>query len=141
MCVCIYSIPFALSESILVLLGSAAIYLQVAFNQPRTHSRLRGIGVQEDSWPTVDVMIPCYTEPIAVRGRCRVFVGDTILLRGDTARDMISSETCDEQLTLYLPILPVQVIEQTIRAALELEWPANKLTVILLDDGGSPGRY
>lgn len=34
-----------------------------------------------------------------------------------------------------------QVIEHTIRAALEIDWPADKLTVLLLDDGGSPGAF
>lgn len=34
-----------------------------------------------------------------------------------------------------------QIIEQTIRAALEIDYPADKLTVLLLDDGGSPGPF
>lgn len=33
------------------------------------------------------------------------------------------------------------MIEHTIRAALEIDWPADKLTVLLLDDGGSPGGF
>lgn len=32
-----------------------------------------------------------------------------------------------------------QIIERTVRAALAIDWPADKLTVLLLDDGGSPG--
>lgn len=40
----------------------------------------------------------------------------------------------------FHPFPPItQVIERTIRAALEVDWPADKLTVLLLDDGGAPG--
>ena len=63
------SIPFVLSEGALLLLGSAAFYLQLAFYQRRPRARLRDLGVNPDRWPTVDVMVPCFKEPIAVSAR------------------------------------------------------------------------
>lgn len=50
--------------------------------------------MQADDLPTVDVMIPCYHEPL-------------------------------------------EVIRRTVMAALQIDWPPEKLTVLLLDDGGS----
>ncbi len=61
-----HSIPFVLSEGTLLLLGSAAFYLQLAFYQRRERARMRDLGVNQDRWPTVDVMVPCFKEPIAV---------------------------------------------------------------------------
>lgn len=60
------SIPFVICEGTLLLLGSAAFYLQLAFYQRRERARLRDLGVNEDRWPTVDVMVPCFKEPTAV---------------------------------------------------------------------------
>ena len=35
---------------------------------------------------------------------------------------------------------PTEVIERTLMAALAIDWPPDKLTVLLLDDGGSNGE-
>lgn len=71
--------------------------MQVCKYKRRKSSRLQASGIPPEQWPRVDVLVPCFKEPLAV-------------------------------------------MEKTLRAALAIEWPANKLTVLLLDDGGSQGN-
>jgi hypothetical protein len=91
------SLPFVLSEACIILLGSGSFYMQVCKYKRRKSSRLQALGIPPEQWPCVDVLVPCFKEPLAV-------------------------------------------IEKTLRAALAIDWPANKLTVLLLDDGGSQGN-
>lgn len=86
-----------LSEACLILLGSGSFYMQICKYKRRQAARLQDSGIPPEQWPRVDVMVPCFKEPLAV-------------------------------------------IEKTLRAALAIDWPANKLTVLLLDDGGSQGN-
>lgn len=92
-----FSLPFVISEGCLILLGSTAFYFQICKYKRRQKAQLKDLKIAPERWPRVDVMIPCFREP-------------------------------------------VEVIEKTVRAALEIDWPAEKLTVLLLDDGGSQGR-
>lgn len=71
--------------------------MQVCKYKRRKSARLQTSGIPPEQWPRVDVLVPCFKEPLAV-------------------------------------------IEMTLRATLAIDWPANKLTVLLLDDGGSQGN-
>ena len=88
------SLPFVISEGCLILLGSVSFYAQVCKYKKRQRARLKALGITPERWPRVDVMVPCFKEPL-------------------------------------------EVIERTLRAAMAIDWPPNKLTVLLLDDGGS----
>ena len=61
------SLPFVICEGCLILLGSGAFYLQISFYQRRKTTRLNDLGINRDRWPKVDVMIPCFREPVEVK--------------------------------------------------------------------------
>jgi cellulose synthase/poly-beta-1,6-N-acetylglucosamine synthase-like glycosyltransferase len=48
--------------------SSSVLYSQVWQNLYRPAKRLRDLGVPPAQWPSVDVLIPCYREPVSVRG-------------------------------------------------------------------------
>ena len=64
--VLILSIPFVLSETLHILFGSFITYF-VIWNQVRRPTiRLADLCIPHESLPTVDIMIPCFNEPVEV---------------------------------------------------------------------------
>lgn len=61
------SLPFILSETFIVLGGSFITYFLVWNQCRRPKLRLVDLKVERQELPTVDVMIPCYNEPVEVR--------------------------------------------------------------------------
>lgn len=86
---------FVVAETVLICLVQPAHVLMTWRPLRRDPLPLERLLPTHD-FPSVDVLIPCYTEP-------------------------------------------VEVVEQTLRAALRLAYPGDRLNVFVLDDGNSPG--
>lgn len=91
------SLPFIISETLIVLGGSFITYFLVWNQCKRPKLRLVDLKLERKELPTVDVMIPCYNEP-------------------------------------------VEIVRQTTLAALNMDYPKEKLSVIICDDGNSAGE-
>ena len=61
------SFPFIISETLIVVFGSFITYFMVWNQVERPKLRLNDLKLQWKDLPTVDVMIPCYNEPVEVR--------------------------------------------------------------------------
>jgi cellulose synthase/poly-beta-1,6-N-acetylglucosamine synthase-like glycosyltransferase len=46
-------------------LGSGSFYMQVCKYKRRKSARLQTWGIPPEQWPRVDVLIPCFNEPVA----------------------------------------------------------------------------
>ena len=88
------SLPFIIAETMIVLGGSFITYFLVWNQCRRPKLRLVDLKLERRELPTVDVMIPCYNEP-------------------------------------------VEIVRQTTLAALAMDYPKEKLAVIVCDDGNS----
>lgn len=62
----VLSLPFILSETLIVVGGAFITYFMVWFNFTRPKLRLSDMKMDRKDLPTVDVMIPCYNEPVNV---------------------------------------------------------------------------
>jgi len=60
------SIPFIVSETLIVMGGSFITYFMVWNQINRPKLRLNELPLAPKEYPTVDVMIPCYNEPVEV---------------------------------------------------------------------------
>lgn len=65
----IFSLPFILSETFIVLGGAFITYFMVWNQIDRPKLRLVDMKIDRKQLPSVDVMIPCYNEPVEVRAR------------------------------------------------------------------------
>ncbi len=61
------SLPFIISETFIVLGGSFITYFLVWNQCRRPKLRLLDLKLERKELPTVDIMIPCYNEPVEVR--------------------------------------------------------------------------
>lgn len=61
------SIPFIVSETLIIAGGSFITYFLVWNQVTRPKLRMRNLKLALSEYPTVDVMIPCYNEPVEVR--------------------------------------------------------------------------
>jgi hypothetical protein len=64
----IFSLPFIISETMIVLGGSFITYFMVWNQVSRPKLRLKDLRIPRRDLPKVDIMIPCYNEPVEVRG-------------------------------------------------------------------------
>jgi hypothetical protein len=62
-----FSLPFIISETLIVFGGSFITYFMVWNQVRRPKLRLHDLKIERRELPTVDVMIPCYNEPVEVR--------------------------------------------------------------------------
>jgi len=86
------SIPLIISEFLLIIPGLSISYFIIWHRIERPRKRMVQLGLPLKSYPTVDVFIPCYKEP-------------------------------------------VEIIKETLEAACNMDYPREKLTVVLCDDG------
>lgn len=83
----IVSLPLIISETLVVVCGSFITYFLI-FNQcDRPKLRLSKLGIPREDMPTVDIMIPCYNEPVKVRPVSVIAVDDVHSLRYELASD------------------------------------------------------
>jgi len=60
------SIPFIIAETLIVTCGSFITYF-VTWNQmERPQLRLADLKIPLKDYPTIDIMVPCYNEPVEV---------------------------------------------------------------------------
>lgn len=91
------SLPFILSETFIVLGGSFITYFLVWNQCRRPKLRLVDLKLERKELPTIDIMIPCYNEPVEVRVVSRL---SCLVLPG---RDRIGG--CSDRVS-HLPNLP-----------------------------------
>lgn len=89
------SVPFIVSETLIVFCGSFITYFLIWFQSSRENMRLSTMDIPVSEYPTVDIMIPCYNEP-------------------------------------------VEIVRLTTLAALNIDYPSEKITINICDDGNSP---
>ena len=120
------SLPLIIAETLIVVCGSFITYVLLWNQIERPKLRLNDLSISKKDLPTVDVLIPCYNEPVQVSD-CAFDVpcgGPAIWLTN------ICSNTCHT----------LQIVTRSVLAALNMDYPSEKLTVCVCDDGNSPGR-
>ena len=61
------SVPFIACETMVIVTGSSVTFFMIWNQLERPQLRLRDLeGLDMEDYPTVDVMIPCYNEPLQV---------------------------------------------------------------------------
>jgi len=60
------SIPFIVAETLVVCCGSCVTYFAVWNQVDRPKLHLADLRIPVNDYPTVDIMVPCYYEPVEV---------------------------------------------------------------------------
>jgi len=63
------SVPMIVSETLIMVGGSFITYFLVWNQIERPQLRLHDLKIAKEDYPTVDVMIPCYNEPVEVSAK------------------------------------------------------------------------
>ncbi len=135
--------PFWVGEALSLLLGG--IFVLGLWHMVERPGRRLSAMLPEKDFPLVDVLVVCYTEPLEVRRRCWLLLaqcGGGWLQRWRSAvrlpKRVRAALPCPALRCTARPTPPrpaPQVIEPTLIAALNLDYPGSRLCVHLLDDG------